>query len=102
VHWPDEHHGPRADLTLEDLLRTDRAFGRGPDLIAVPHDGYDLKMGLAAPDVFRTTELQGMHTFDDALVIARGLELPAERFGITELTRHLLADLGVKPPADMD
>jgi predicted AlkP superfamily phosphohydrolase/phosphomutase len=102
VYWPGGRHGPDAESALKELLRTDRPFGLGPDLIAVPHDGYDLKMGLAAPEVFRTTELQGMHTFDDALIIARGLELPTERLGVTALTPHLLAALGVDPPAEMD
>jgi len=102
VYWPDGAHGPDAGMPTEELLRADTTFARAADLIAVPHDGYDLKMGLQASQVFVTTELEGMHTFHDAAIIARGLELPAERFSITNVTRHLVAALGVEPPADMD
>ena len=86
----------------EELLAHAGAFGAAPDLVAVPFDGYDLKMGLAADQVFLHTELEGMHAFHDALVLARGIELPEGRFSIVQLTRHVLAALGVPPPADMD
>jgi hypothetical protein len=43
-----------------------------------------------------------MHTFHDALVLSRGVELPEGRFSIYRLTRCVLAALGVPPPTDMD
>jgi len=89
-------------MPLEQLLRTDTSFGRAPDLIAIPYDGYDLKMGLGAPETFANTELQGMHTYGDALIIARGVELPSQRFSILNVTRHIVSALGVDPPEDMD
>ncbi len=38
----------------------------GPDLIVLTHSGYDAKGNLVKNDVFTQTDLQGMHTWDDA------------------------------------
>jgi len=102
VYWPEGASAPAPDIQVEELLRTDTAFGLAADLIAIPFDGYDLKMGLAQSEVFVKTELEGMHTYDDALILARGVELPAERFAIYNVTRHVLEAMGVRPLADMD
>ena len=102
IYWPDGKHGPQHNMPVSQLLRTDSAFGRGPDLIAVPYDGYDLKMGLAASNTFLRTELQGMHTYHDAFLISRGVELPEARLNITQVTKYLAKALGVEPPEDMD
>ena len=45
---------------------------------------------------------EGMHTYHDALIMARGVSLPKERFSILNVTRHVLLALGVEPPEDMD
>jgi predicted AlkP superfamily phosphohydrolase/phosphomutase len=102
VYWPTHADGPDSEMPLDELLAHDSAFGAGPDLIAIPFDGYDLKMGLAQEQVFMRTELEGMHTYHDALVLARGVALPAGRFSIHHLTGHVLTTLGVQPPGDMD
>jgi predicted AlkP superfamily phosphohydrolase/phosphomutase len=39
---------------------------KGPDLIVVGHDGFDMKGSVRSKDVFGRTNLQGMHTWDDA------------------------------------
>ena len=40
----------------------------GPDAIALTHYGYDAKGVFGADEVFADTDLQGMHTFDDAFL----------------------------------
>ena len=102
LYWPEGASKPEVEMPLAQLLSTDSAFGRGPDLVAVPYDGYDLKMGLAASRTFVSTELEGMHTYHDALIMARAVDLPAERFSIVNVTRHILGALGVEPLEDMD
>ena len=89
-------------MTVEELLASRGAFGAAPDLVAAPVDGYDLKMGLGQSETFVNTELEGMHTYHDALILSRGVELPEGRFSIYQLTRHVLTALGVEPPDDMD
>lgn len=52
--------------TKEDAFRGDHDE-IAPDLVAIPHDGFDLKAAFNGPDdVFTTTERNGMHTFDNA------------------------------------
>ncbi len=40
-----------------------------PDLLAIPHKGYDLKGNLWTDAVFKQTEFSGTHTFDDAFLL---------------------------------
>ena len=102
LYWGAGKHAPEPDMPLEELLATDSAFGQAADLIAIPFDGYDLKMGLGLPKTFINTELEGMHTYHDAVIMARGVELPQERFSILNVTRHVLRAMDVEPPEDMD
>ena len=41
---------------------------RAPDLLAIPHDGYDLKGSVTRQDWTGTSHLEGMHTVEDAFV----------------------------------
>ena len=102
LYWSADAHGPEPDMPLGKLLSAETTFGRAADLIAIPLDGYDLKMGLAAAQTFVKTELEGMHTYHDAMIMARGVELPKERFSIVNVTRCVLRALGVEPPTDLD
>ena len=77
-------------------------LGKAADLIAIPFDGYDLKMGLTASQTFVKTELEGMHTYHDAMIMAQGVDLPKERFSIVNVASCLFRALGLEPPADLD
>ncbi|MGI5818642.1 MAG: alkaline phosphatase family protein [Armatimonadota bacterium] len=48
------------------------ALGAAPDLLAIPRDGYDLKSSLGSADLFTSSPISGMHTFDDAFWLIRG------------------------------
>jgi predicted AlkP superfamily phosphohydrolase/phosphomutase len=50
-------------------------FERAADLIAIPHDGYDLKGNVAKSELAIRGDLQGMHTFDDAFFFVRGRDI---------------------------
>ncbi len=43
---------------------------RGPDLVALSHPGFDLKASPSATQIFGRTDLVGMHTYDDAFLLA--------------------------------
>ncbi|MBN1845976.1 MAG: alkaline phosphatase family protein [Sedimentisphaerales bacterium] len=101
LYWPAGSFGVDA-LPPEPVARAGGVFGRAADLIAIPHDGYDLKLGLAGNTVFQRTELEGMHTYHDAAMISRGVELPAGDLEILMLAQPILRQLGVEPPQDMD
>lgn len=43
-----------------------------------------------------------MHTYDDAFMVARGVDLPKDNLEIMMLARPILHSLQVDPPDDMD
>jgi len=58
-----------------------------PDLVAQPRHGYELKDRVNDRELFKTSRLKGMHTYDDAfLFVNRKLDLP-EQIKIYEATR---------------
>ena len=101
LYWPAGCQGP-CPASPEQTARCDGPFGRAADLIAIPHDGYDLKLGLGGNTCFQQTALEGMHTYHDAFLIARDVPLPSDNLEILMLARAILQRLGVEPPADMD
>jgi predicted AlkP superfamily phosphohydrolase/phosphomutase len=101
LYWPADCDGA-STLSADRVASAEGIFGKAADLIAVPHDGYDLKLGLAGDVVFRRTELEGMHTYEDAFIVARGIDLPQGDLEIMMLARPILEKLQVTPPADMD
>jgi len=101
VYWPTGSHGTHA-LSPEQVAQADATFGKAADLIAIPYDGYDLKLGLSDSAVFKRTELEGMHTYDDAFMVARGINLSMDNLEIMMLARPILKELRVEPPQDMD
>jgi predicted AlkP superfamily phosphohydrolase/phosphomutase len=101
LYWPAGSHGIRA-MSPERVAQADSTFGKAADLIAIPYDGYDLKLGLADSTIFKRTELEGMHTYDDAFMVARGINLSVDNLEIMMLARHILKELRVEPPQDMD
>jgi len=44
--------------------------GQGPDLLVLSEYGFDLKGSVKKKDVFGKSDLQGMHTWDDAFFLA--------------------------------
>ena len=51
---------------------------KGPDLIALAHNGFDMKGSVDRKEIFSRSDLQGMHTWDDAFFWAdsdRGADL---------------------------
>jgi predicted AlkP superfamily phosphohydrolase/phosphomutase len=101
IYWSSGCDGISA-LSPEQVATADGTFGKAADLIAVPYDGYDLKLGLADNVVFKRTELEGMHTYEDACLIARGIDLPDDNLEIIMLARKILERMQLKVPANMD
>ncbi len=99
LYWPEGKSAPDA---AHRSPGGPPPYAMAPDLIAIPHDGYDLKMGLAAPEVFTRTVLEGMHTYADALCFARHIDLPADDLEIRQLAGPIFRTLGVDTPASFD
>lgn len=89
---------PEGRQVVERVYRGEEIYGslktdeqaRVPDLMVVSHKGYDLKGDLWHASFFDRTVFTGMHTFDDAFVLARGLELPDGQLSIDRLHDSIL------------
>jgi len=101
LYWSDDG-SMRGTITPEHAAQLVGTYGKAADLIAIPNNGYDLKLGLVSPEIFTKTEMEGMHTYEDAFMVARHVDLPAENLEILMLTRLILEKLGVTVPADLD
>jgi predicted AlkP superfamily phosphohydrolase/phosphomutase len=67
---------------------------RAPDLVAISHDGFDLKGTTRGREVFAPTHFQGMHTWDDAFVWSL-LPVPDDP-DISQLAAPILRQLGAE------
>lgn len=99
LYWPKGAYGPSDEPGPAGKLPP---YTLGPDLVAVPHDGYDLKLGLTATQLFVNTQLEGMHTYHDALLLARNVPLDESYLEIRQLAGPMLDCLGVSRPEEMD
>ena len=78
---------------MKRILRREKAYPeataaellRLPDLIAEAQRGYDLKGDLWHASLFDKTVFNGMHTDDDAFVLAKDISIPERRFSIDTL-----------------
>jgi predicted AlkP superfamily phosphohydrolase/phosphomutase len=79
-------------------------FDHAPDLVADPHDGYDLRGRLGVPKVFdKDVPQTGTHRFDDAFWLLRGARfLKDETPAITDGGATILKLLGLPLARDMD
>lgn len=73
------------------------AYELAPDLVAWPHDGFDLKAGFGEGPVFGRGHISGMHTWQDAVLWVPG-ESPRADGSIVDVAPSILGRLGL--PAD--
>lgn len=83
----DGHPVFRAVFEREEIYQGPFA-AEGPDLVAVPHNGFDVKAHLGKPEVFDDSNLAGMHTFDDA--VWWSTSAPPANLKITDLAEIIL------------
>ena len=90
LHFEDET--VMENVSLRDEVYSGPFSGEGPDLIATAHHGYDLKGSVAKKVIFGRTDLEGMHTWDDAFFWTAGDA--GENVHITGLSDMILNKVG--------
>ena len=88
---------------IRRVYRRDEIFSgpflnEAPDLVADPHDGYDIKGALHSDTLFKKTELTGMHTLHDALFYAQRQVINAENLTLLDVAPSILSLYGIKQP----
>lgn len=87
----------RADEVYEGPYRE-----RGPDYVAVPRPGYDLKGGYGSRGLLGSSEMTGMHTEDNAFVYVRGRRFTGQEAHLVDLYPTLLDLLELSVLEDLD
>ena len=93
---------------LEKVLKREEIydgpeFDRAADLIFVPRYGYDLKGPFGKDTLtFKGDALNGMHTYDDAMLAIRNRPIIGQGFSIVDGTATALKLMHVEPPQGLD
>jgi predicted AlkP superfamily phosphohydrolase/phosphomutase len=124
VRFPDEYERIRGEVKeallgmrdpdsgeriIEKVLKREELYhgphyNEGPDLVAIPYNGYDLKGNLDKEELTYKGPLVGMHTYDDAFFYIRDVEIKRgnNQFGVMDVMPTILKLIGVSPPEDLD
>jgi len=76
-----ELNDPQTNPVVSKTIYREQAYAgklinQAPDLLVLPHDGYDLKARSSPGPVFAPAKRRsGMHTYDDAFALLRGRRL---------------------------
>ncbi|RPJ10751.1 MAG: hypothetical protein EHM36_02920, partial [Deltaproteobacteria bacterium] len=76
--------------------------GNGPDLVAVPLRGYDLKGSFSGRQLAAESEMKGMHTDDDAFLYIRQHRVKREQAEIVDVYPTILSLMDVSLENDLD
>jgi len=88
---------------LRDEIYRGAYIKQAPDMVLLPVNGYDLKGNNIEKDsLLEDSELEGMHTYDNAFIFIRDHEINKEVFSIVDVTPTLLKILGIKPYSGLD
>jgi predicted AlkP superfamily phosphohydrolase/phosphomutase len=105
MEWRDSETGSKI---VERVFKRHELYqgemvNAGPDLVAHPYNGFDLKASFKKKDSVSTrTPLVGMHTYDDAFIYIRGKHIEKENPAIIDVMPTILALLKVDPPGNID
>jgi len=72
-----------------------------PEMMVLPRDGYDLKGNIRTQGLFGHSELVGMHTYDNAMLLVRNSRLREQTACVTDVMPTILEIMGL-PADDLD
>lgn len=87
---------------LKEEIYSGPLVDRSADIIAVPKRGYDLKGGIGSKELFTSSALTGMHTYDDAFVLLSDRDIQRDDPEITDVMPTCLDLLDVEKPPELD
>lgn len=84
----DIYHGPHRD--------------RAPDLLVMPHDGYDIKGTFESNELTGKGKLVGMHKYDNATLFVRDRRITLEHASVHNVLPTACTLMGIEVPAGVD
>lgn len=82
-------------LRREDVY-SGACYDQAPDLVAMPHDGYDLKGNFNAASLTEKGAMTGTHTFDNAMLYVRGRQLRNDGLSVMDVAPAVLDIFGIQ------
>lgn len=101
----DPGHGDAkviAQVHRKEDIYTGAYLSQAPDLVCVPHDGYDLKGSVKDERLFGNKQFTGMHTQYGGHVYVRGHQIHTATPNIVDVMPTLLHLLGLELPSNLD
>lgn len=94
-------------LMVKDVYRADDIYegplrDRAPDLLVMPHDGYDIKGSFESATVTGRGKLVGMHKYDNATLFVRGRRMRLDHASVRDVLPTACKLIGLDCPADLD
>jgi len=99
---PDSGETMIEKVYRREEIYTGECFPQAPDLVAMPHRGYDLKGSIKKDVLTDRGVITGAHTYDDAMLCIRGQEIAKEEAAIVDVMPTILKLMGVPIPQDVD
>ncbi len=91
----------RSVLTGQELFHGDQS-GFGPDLVIDSHWGYDVKGFHGRDRLTGKGPINGMHTFEDAMLYIRGEEIEVDDPSVIDILPTVCTLMGLPIPDDID
>ena len=95
------------DAMIKDVYRRDEIYSgpyrdRAPDLLVMPHDGYDIKGTFDATELTGRGKLVGMHKYDNATFFVRGKRITTEHASVRDVLPTACTLMQFDCPEDVD
>jgi predicted AlkP superfamily phosphohydrolase/phosphomutase len=92
---------------VKDVYRADQIYrgplrDRAPDLLAMPHDGYDIKGTFEATELTGRGKLVGMHKYDNATLFIRDRRITVDHASVHDVLPTACTLLDLQCPPDVD
>jgi predicted AlkP superfamily phosphohydrolase/phosphomutase len=95
------------DTIVKDIYRADEVYSgpyrdRSPDLLVMPHDGYDIKGTFEPSELTGRGKLVGMHKYDNATLFIRGKRIAVNHASVHDVLPTACDLMGLDCPSDVD
>jgi predicted AlkP superfamily phosphohydrolase/phosphomutase len=92
---------------IKDVYRADDIYSgplrnRAPDLLVMPHDGYDVKGTFESSELTGRGKLVGMHKYDNATLFVRGHRITVDHASVRDVLPTACKLMGLDCPDDVD
>jgi predicted AlkP superfamily phosphohydrolase/phosphomutase len=93
---PDTGEAIISHVHRREEVYSGACYEQAPDLVAMPHDGYDLKGNFNAATLTEKGAMTGTHTFDNAMLYVRGRKLRENGLSVMDVTPAVLDIFGIQ------